>query len=73
MDTSAPKATTPVELKAQIDEYLREEIATREATAMGLDRDDTIVRRRLRQKFEFLCQCDDAVVALKFRRQRPCP
>jgi len=44
---------TDVELKALIDDYVREEMATREAVAMGLDRDDTIIRRRLRQKLEF--------------------
>ena len=33
-----------------------EEIATREAIAAGLDRDDTIIRRRLRQKLEFLAE-----------------
>jgi hypothetical protein len=44
------------ELKGQIDEYVREEIATREAMALGLDRDDTIIRRRLRQKLEFLAE-----------------
>ncbi|MGL4964892.1 MAG: peptidyl-prolyl cis-trans isomerase [Inquilinus sp.] len=40
------------ELKAQLDDFVREEIATREAIAMGLDRGDTVVRRRLRQKLE---------------------
>jgi hypothetical protein len=45
---------TNEELKGLIDEYVKEEIATREAVAMGLDRDDTIIRRRLRQKPEFL-------------------
>ena len=35
---------------------MKEEIATREAVAMGLDRDDTIIRRRLRQKLEFLVE-----------------
>ncbi|HET7527354.1 MAG TPA: peptidylprolyl isomerase [Burkholderiaceae bacterium] len=49
------------ELKAQLDEFVREEIAAREATAMGLDRDDVVVRRRLRQKFEFLAE--DAIDA----------
>jgi hypothetical protein len=44
------------ELKGLIDEYVREEIATREAIAAGLDRDDTIIRRRLRQKLEFLVE-----------------
>jgi hypothetical protein len=47
------------ELKGLIDDYVKEEIATREALAAGLDRDDTIIRRRLRQKLEFIVQ--DAV------------
>jgi hypothetical protein len=44
------------ELKGLIDEYVRAEIASREAIAAGLDRDDTIIRRRLRQKLEFLTE-----------------
>jgi parvulin-like peptidyl-prolyl isomerase len=47
---------TDEELKGLVDEYVKEEIATREAVAMGLDRDDTIIRRRLRQKLEFLVE-----------------
>jgi hypothetical protein len=35
---------------------VKEEIATREATSLGFDRDDTIIRRRLRQKLEFLVE-----------------
>ena len=50
---------TEAELKGLIDEQIKEEIATREAVAMGLDRDDAIIRRRLRQKLEFLVE--DAV------------
>jgi hypothetical protein len=42
------------ELKGLLDEYVKEEIAVREAMAMGLERDDTVIRRRLRQKLEFL-------------------
>ncbi len=42
------------ELRALIDEHVREEIYYREALALGLDRNDTVVRRRLRQKMEFL-------------------
>ena len=45
---------TEEELRSQVRDYIREEAAYREALAMGLDRDDTIVRRRLRQKLEFL-------------------
>jgi parvulin-like peptidyl-prolyl isomerase len=50
---------TDAELKGLIDDHVKEEIATREAIAMGLDKDDTIIRRRLRQKLEFLVE--DAV------------
>jgi parvulin-like peptidyl-prolyl isomerase len=47
---------TGAELKGLVDDHVKEEIATREAMAMGLDRDDTIIRRRLRQKLEFLVE-----------------
>jgi hypothetical protein len=52
---------TDQEVKGLLDEYLREEIAAREAVALGLDRDDTVIRRRLRQKFEFAAE--DAIDA----------
>jgi hypothetical protein len=42
------------ELKGLIDDHVKEEIAAREALAMGLEREDTVIRRRLRQKIEFL-------------------
>ena len=48
------RAPTDVELRGLIDDYVLEEVLYREALAIGLDRDDTIVRRRLRQKIEFL-------------------
>jgi len=47
---------TERELKGLIDEHVREELAYREAVAIGLDRDDQIIRRRLRQKLEFLIE-----------------
>jgi hypothetical protein len=47
---------TQQELRGLIDDYLREEIFYREALAMGLDEDDTIVRRRLRQKMELFVE-----------------
>jgi len=47
---------TPVERQGLIDQYVRETVLYREALAMGLDKDDTIVRRRLAQKLEFLSQ-----------------
>ncbi len=39
-----------------IDQYLREMILYREAVAMGLDKDDMVIRRRMAQKLEFLTQ-----------------
>jgi len=37
-----------------IDRFVREEALVREAEALGLDRDDELIRRRLVQKMEFL-------------------
>ncbi len=45
---------TDDELRGMIDDFVREEIYYRTALALGLDRNDTVVRRRLRQKMEFL-------------------
>jgi len=47
---------TADELKGLVDDYVAEEVYYREAIAMGLDRDDTVIRRRLRQKMEFLSE-----------------
>lgn len=45
---------TDDELAALVEGFIREEVYYREALALGLDRDDTIIRRRLQQKLEFL-------------------
>jgi hypothetical protein len=45
---------TDDELDALINEDVREEVYYRGALALGLDRNDTIVRRRMGQKMEFL-------------------
>ena len=52
---------TPEEVKGLVDDYVAEEIYYREAIAMGLDQDDTVIRRRLRQKMEFISE--DAAAA----------
>ena len=49
---------TPQELKGLIDEEVKEEIYVREALALGLDKDDALIRRRLRQKMELLSEVD---------------
>jgi len=45
---------TASELEGLIRDYVREEAAVREAVALGLDKDDVVIRRRLRQKLEFV-------------------
>jgi len=47
---------TQAELRGLVTEFLKEELLAREARAMALDENDTIVRRRLAQKLEFLMQ-----------------
>lgn len=42
------------ELRGLVTAHVKEEVLCREALALGLDRDDSIVRRRLAQKMEFL-------------------
>jgi hypothetical protein len=48
------RAPTPQELQGLVDAWVREDIYYREGVAMGLDRDDSIVRRRVAQKLEFI-------------------
>jgi peptidyl-prolyl cis-trans isomerase C len=45
---------TEIELQGLIEAFVKEEVYYREALALGLDQDDTIIRRRLMQKMEFL-------------------
>ncbi len=45
---------SPAELDGLVQDYIRDEVLAREAMALGLDKDDTIIRRRLRQKIEFI-------------------
>ena len=47
---------TASELEGLIRDYVREEVFAREAVALSLDKDDTIIRRRLRQKLEFVSE-----------------
>jgi parvulin-like peptidyl-prolyl isomerase len=47
---------TVAELKGLVDDYVAEEVYYREAVAMGFDKEDTVIRRRLRQKMEFISE-----------------
>jgi parvulin-like peptidyl-prolyl isomerase len=45
---------TEGEAKGLVEDFVRNEIYYREALAIGLDRDDSVIRRRMRQKMEFI-------------------
>jgi len=45
---------TQRELQGLIEQQIREEVLYREALAMGLDKNDMVVRRRMSQKMEFI-------------------
>ena len=47
---------TETEMDGLVQNFIREEVLYREALALGLDQDDTIVRRRMRQKLEFISE-----------------
>jgi hypothetical protein len=46
----------PVELQGLVDGYVEDEILYREGVALGLDEDDPVIRRRVRQKLEVISE-----------------
>jgi peptidyl-prolyl cis-trans isomerase C len=50
------RPATQIELDSLVKNWIREEVLYREALRLGLDRDDSIVRRRLVQKLGFLVE-----------------
>ena len=53
---------TKEEAKSLVEDLVRNEIYYREALAIGLDRDDAVIRRRMRQKMEFIFEDLSALV-----------
>jgi hypothetical protein len=47
---------TERETEALVENFIRDEIYYREAIAIGLDRGDALIRRKLRQKMEFILE-----------------
>ena len=47
---------TPQQLQGLIEERVHEEVLYREALALGMDKDDVIVRRQLARKMEFVAE-----------------
>lgn len=54
------RAPTGAELQGLIRNHVREEVLYREGLALGLDRDDPIIRRRVGQKLEFVSENAEA-------------
>jgi len=52
-----------VELDHLIESYVRDEILYREGVRLGLDRDDIVVKRRVRQKIEMIAEEDASTQA----------
>jgi peptidyl-prolyl cis-trans isomerase C len=55
-DSQWHRSPTPAEFQAMLEDKVREEVLYREGLAMGLDKDDTIVKRRMAQKMQFLAE-----------------
>jgi hypothetical protein len=47
---------TAQELQDLVENHIRDEVFYREGKAAGLDRDDVVIRRRVRQKMEFIVE-----------------
>jgi hypothetical protein len=47
---------TPAEVRGLIDTYVHDEIVYREGLSMGLDKDDAVIKRRIRQKYELIAE-----------------
>jgi peptidyl-prolyl cis-trans isomerase C len=46
----------PEELRSLVEDKVQEEVLYREAIALGIDKDDTIVKRRMAQKMQFFAE-----------------
>ena len=54
---------SPTELHHLIESYVRDEILYQEGVRLGLERDDIVVKRRVRQKIEMIAEEDAATGA----------
>ena len=61
---AGPGSPSDQELAGLVDAYVHDEILYREGLALGLDRDDALIKRRVRQKFEVIAEEQSA-------RERP--
>ena len=59
--TLAGRPVTKDELAALIESRVRDEVFYREGLTMGLDRNDLVIERRVRQKYELIAEEEDSV------------
>jgi len=52
------RSPTSAETRRLIDAYVHDEIVYREGLSMGLDKDDDVIKRRIRQKYELIAEED---------------
>jgi len=50
------RSPTPTEMRGLIDTFVHDEIVYREGLSMGLDKDDDVIKRRIRQKYELIAE-----------------
>ncbi len=50
------RPASPQELAGLVEAHVRDEILYREGVALGLDQDDAVIKRRVRQKFELMSE-----------------
>jgi PPIC-type PPIASE domain len=53
------RSPSPSEIRGLIDTYIHDEIAYREGLSMGLDKDDAVIKRRIRQKYDLIAEEDE--------------
>ncbi len=61
-EAQAKRPPSPQEMDVLIEAHIREEILMREAMRLGLDEGDTIIRRRLAQKMQFILGTEDELL-----------
>jgi hypothetical protein len=54
------RAPTPEEMQGLVRSRVHDEILYREGRAMGLDQDDAVIKRRVRQKYELIAEEEDS-------------
>jgi hypothetical protein len=51
---------TSAEIRGLIDTYVRDEIVYREGLSLGLDKDDAVIKRRIRQKYDLISEEEES-------------